>query len=386
MGSGEPFNNFVGRTIPLFDVIWGISSDAKDISVFNCCESMSINTSCPFPIARYDIQVVAVGKHIRSLDELGNYDIKAYIQELSYWFRPDCLHFEHEKYRYSYYIDQNQAHSTTVKLDDGCELKLQGETTVSHVKTGMRLEIEQRSTLNFLFSVPISMQNAKHKVFAFEQFLSFATLRPVQCDRFLLIDKDKKTDPSNDPTIEIYYKKDDRIEPPERFWEYLFVFETIKDSFPLIIGKWYTEKDMFPVRAHLIDSIGHKRVFCSADFLVVVQAVEGYYCRFKKDGLGLRSILSKLIDEFSDIFIMEISNSDIDCICDSRHYYSHLLPNGKKKHVVDGMELYNLNHKLRKLLLCCILQCVGFSNEEMNNIFSKSRNTFLRMINGEEKR
>jgi hypothetical protein len=62
-----------------------------------------------------------------------------------------------------------------------------------------------------------------------------------------------------------------------------------------------------------------------------------------------------------------------------------LLPPGKKEHVVDGHELYNLNHKLRKLLLCCMLNFVGFSNKEINGIFSKSHNSFLRMINGEKR-
>ena len=167
---------------------------------------------------------------------------------------------------------------------------------------------------------------------------------------------------------------------PERFWEYLFVYETIKDSFPSIIRRWYEEKNSFPIRSHLIDSVGHRGTFCSNDFLIVAQAVEGYYCRYKKDGLGITGILKNLRRDFSDIAILELSDEDIDCIRDSRHYFSHLLPPGKKEHVVDGLQLYNLNHKLRKLLLCCLLSFIGFSNEEINKIFAKSNNSFLRMI------
>ena len=158
------------------------------------------------------------------------------------------------------------------------------------------------------------------------------------------------------------------------------MYETIKDSFPTIIRKWYEEKNSFPIRAHLIDSVGHRGTFCSNDFLIVAQAVEGYYCRYKKDGLGITSILENLRQDFSDIAILELSDEDIACIRDSRHYFSHLLPPGKKEHVVDGLKLYDLNHKLRKLLLCCLLSFIGFSNEEINKIFSKSNNSFLRMI------
>ena len=95
--------------------------------------------------------------------------------------------------------------------------------------------------------------------------------------------------------------------------------------------------------------------------------------------------MSNLREEFKEISILEISDHDIDCIRDSRNYYSHLLPTGKKQNVVDGHELYDLNHKLRKLLLCCMLNFIGFDNNEINMIFSKSHNSYLRMINGKER-
>lgn len=385
LGIDDPISHFAGGIVPQHDVIWGISSEARKISVFNCYESMSFNTNCPFPVAKYSAQIVAVGKHIKSLDELGNYDVKAYIEELSYWFRPDCLQFNYDKQQYTCCANLKDTHHVITQIEDGCNLELQGEVKFSHNKTGMRVEFEQMSTLSFVFSNPISMRDAKRNAFIFEQFLSFATLTPVQYDRLLLIDKDKKPDPTKNWTIEIYDKKEYRTGDPARFWEYLFVFDTIKDTFPSIIRKWYAERDLFPIRAHLIDSVRHRGSFCSTDFLTIAQAVEGYYCRFKKDGLSLKTILVNLREDFSDITIIELSDYDIECVVDSRHYYSHLLPPGKKPNVVDGHELYNLNHKLRKLLLCCVLKFVGFSNGEINTIFSKSHNSYLRMISGEER-
>lgn len=380
LGSESPMDHFVGDGIVQHDVIWGISSESKKISIFNSHEAMTFNTNCPFSTAKYTAQVVAIGKHISSLDEVGNYDIKAYFEELPYWFRPNCLHFNMQEQKYTFCVDLDNANHVTVQIDDDCTLSLVGETNISHNKTGMRVEVEQISALKFAFSNLISMRDAKHKIFVFEQFLSFATLAPAKYKRFLLIDKDKQNDRTKNSTIEIYDEKESTLSKPERFWEYLFVYETIKDSFPSIIRRWYEEKNSFPIRAHLIDSVGHRGTFCSNDFLIVAQAVEGYYCRYKKDGLGITGILKNLRRDFSDIAILELSDEDIDCIRDSRHYFSHLLPPGKKEHVVDGLQLYNLNHKLRKLLLCCLLSFIGFSNEEINKIFAKSNNSFLRMI------
>ena len=385
LGSESPMDHFVGEEVVQHDVIWGISSKSKKISIFNSHEAMTFNTSCPFSTAKYTAQVVAVGKHIRSLDESGNYDVKVYIDELPYWFNPNCLHFDVKEKLFTWSADLNNAHHVSVQIEDGCNLELQGEVQFTHSRTGMRVEVEQLSTLYFIFTKPVSMQEAKSKVYAFEQFLSFATLTPVQYSHFQLVDRDKKPDPTKNWTIEIFDKKENSSGSPERFWEYLFVYETIKDSFPSIIRKWYEEKNSLPIRAHLIDSVGHRGTFCSNDFLIVAQAVEGYYCRYKKDGLGITNILENLRQDFSDIAILELSDEDIDCIRDSRHYFSHLLPPGKKEHVVDGLQLYDLNHKLRKLLLCCLLNIVGFSNEEINKIFSQSHNSYLRMI-GKSKR
>lgn len=376
----NPIIHLATQQVPHYDVIWGISSNAKKISLFNSYESISFNTACPFPLAKYNIQIVAVGKHIKSLNELGNYDIKAYFKELPYWFRPNCIHFDGEEKKYNYVVDFKKANHTTIKIDDNCILRLEGETNISNDKFGMRVQIEQTSTLKFELSAPISIRDAQHQIFIFEQFLSFATLSSVHTKQLLLIDNDKKTDPTQNYTIEIYDKKEKASSKPERFGKYLFVYETIKDAFPAIIKKWYAEKDFSPIRAHLIDSIRHTGLFCSTDFLNIAQAVDGFYCRFRKDGVGLREILDNLRREFVDIQILELSDNDINCICDSRNYYSHLLPPGKKKHVVDGLELYNLNHKLRKLLLCCILNFVGFNNDEINVIFNKSNNSCLDMI------
>jgi len=384
LGSDNPLSHFAGSSVPRYDVILGISSEAHDISIFNCQESISLNTSSSFALAQYSAQVVAVGRHIRSLEEVGNYDVTAYIEELSYWFKPHCLHIDLEEQRYTCSALIKNTPNITVQIEDGCSLKIEGESQFSTSKTGMRIEFEQKSSLNFLFSNPISLREAKHIVFLFEQFLSFATLTPVQSYRLLLIDKDKKSDPTENCRIEIYDDNyDKRTSKSERSWEYLFVYDTIENAFPSIIHKWFAEKEMAPIRAHLIDSVKNRGVFSSVDFLIVVQAVEGYYSRFIKDGPRLKEILLKLREKFSDIAVLELSDCDIDCICDSRHYYSHLLPTGKKPNVKDGTELYKLNHKLRKLLLCCMLNFVGFNNDEINRIFKKSNNSYLRKIEDE---
>lgn len=360
--------------------IWGVDSNDTPISAFGFEVGISQNTSCSFSIVRYNVQVAVIGAHLKSWDEKRNYNVKVCIPELSLWYRPNCLKFCQQGNGISWTTNTGDANEVSVPIEDGCQLQIASQIKIIEDNYGLKMEIEQESMLHFDFSFPISMQEAKRKVFSFEQFLSFATLTPIQCSHFWLIDKDEKT---TGKAIEVIERKYPR-KVNDRFWEYLFLFDTIKDSFSKIITKWFGEKELFPIRTHLIDSISHKGYFEANDFLIVVQAIEGFYYRFRKED-KLSNIIDNLINEFSDIRIQEISKNDIPSIRDTRNHLSHLLPSEKKKHVLHGKELYNLNHKLRKLLICCVLNLIGFSNEEMNNLFDHSRNSYLRMINGEQR-
>ena len=81
--------------------------------------------------------------------------------------------------------------------------------------------------------------------------------------------------------------------------------------------------------------------------------------------------------EFSDVRCVEMEEDDYQKIVDSRHYYSHLLPPGKKTHVVQGKELYELDFKLRKILLCCVLNFMGLDNSTIDCFVAKSNNHML---------
>ena len=109
------------------------------------------------------------------------------------------------------------------------------------------------------------------------------------------------------------------------------------------------------------------------DFIIVVQALEGFCSRFRKES-NLTDMINLLIAEFSDIDKLQGDTINIKEVVDSRHYYSHFMDRKKKKNILDGYELYKLTVKLKKLLVCCLLNFVGFDNNEINMILKKSNN------------
>jgi hypothetical protein len=89
---------------------------------------------------------------------------------------------------------------------------------------------------------------------------------------------------------------------------------------------------------HLVESIKHKSIFSSIDFLIVIQALEGFCTRFKKeeikddDGrITLGDMLKVIISEFSCIDKIKDDDICVQEVVDSRHYYSHFMDRSKKE-------------------------------------------------------
>src|SRR5690554_2234229 len=104
----------------------------------------------------------------------------------------------------------------------------------------------------------------------------------------------------------------------------------------MILQKWFADKeDIAPIHAHIMESIKPKNVFSSVDFLIVVQAIEGYYTRFRKKD-SLTNILKNIILEFSFVNKIKKDNLNIEEVRDSRHYYSHFMKKSEKPQAKEG--------------------------------------------------
>ena len=81
-----------------------------------------------------------------------------------------------------------------------------------------------------------------------------------------------------------------------------------------------------------------------------------------------------LLDAFKDVDVIKACNIDPDILTQTRHKYSHLIPDGDKKitKAVEGEELYWLTQKCIVLLACCILNMLGLTIEEINTCCNKS--------------
>lgn len=372
-------------------IILGATSDAKDITLINNFRSISLNFSAQFPIIRYSCQYLIVGGHINGLDDARFFKSVVRLPLLGEWCPPSQIHTpifqgkdeqgnkgQSVTIQFSTQKDQ-MAH---IDIDSNTTLTIEGE--VMYQGDHFEPQFSQYTFLQLNKKNKSSIKDFLKDIFLFEQFLSIATLDSVLCSKILLFDDENyqeytSGDKYYHPIELIYVQREYLVPKIKKAYDFLFDFKSIKDDISYIIKKWYTENsDIAPIRQHLVESIKPKRVFSSTDFLIVIQAIEGFYYRFRRDdNESLRNVLSNLISEFSDIDILNNNEINISQVVDSRHYYSHFMNKSKKTNALDGWELYKLTKQIRLLLICCVLNFMGFDNSAINMILKQSYNSLL---------
>lgn len=397
-GSQDPFEAVLDDAVE--QVIYGEESGAKEITLINCRKSGSCNFDCSFPIIRYSASILIHDKHVASLDQKCNYTAVVRFPELSYWCIPSAIETRYqtvngriEEISLSYKCAVEPKDTiVSVTLDDGTVLSINQGVNYSSGDLCLRPELKQYSYLEITNPEGLSINEISHLVHRFEMFLSMATFRSVNHEELYLKDPDICQEMRDGRKIFFPIHLYDSYSIEENsskinMINFLFSYKTISDEFPELIRKWMSNTgNMQPIMSHLVDSIAYKRVFSSVDFLVVIQAIEGFWWRFKDDeykrwnGIGkkrqtpLETILKELLKEFDDVPAVHKLDLGVSSAVDSRHVYSHLLEKGAKPDALDGADLLFLTRKLRVLLICCILSHYGLSHNKLTTIFDNCHN------------
>ncbi len=383
-------------------ILYGKTSDAKDITLLQCRQSFSLNFSARFPILRFTCDYMIVGKHILGLDEKCQYWAMVRIPELTYWCHPEAIGLNYlngdgEKdisrialsFNIKYRDEENIIDE--VQINENTSIVLLRGVNFNESEQRLRPKIEQYTYIEVRKKNTTSIKDLLSDIFMFEQFLSFATLKIVKCSSITLYNQKQYQEGKGQKyykAIEVihpFFDRQDLKSQPTKAYDFLFNHATIKEIYPEILKKWYNEPmELAPIRGHLISSLEKKRVYSSVDFLIVVQAIDGFYRRFRsakyrkehniegKASSKLHPMLTELLSEFSDIDLLKRNTIDIDAVVDSRIYFSHFMPKTSNLKSIDGWELLEEARKLRILLLCCVLSLLGFNNDQINDVLNKS--------------
>lgn len=358
----------------------------KDVSLYHCHPAVSLNFSSSFPITRYTCRYSFIGIHVESMETASFFRAYVDYDELTSFLPPRNVQTVYGDSSISINIDTSRDKDAmaTIHLDDGVTLKLnQG---VSYQPNYPKVIIDQSTYLE-VQKEGLSGNMVLSSARKFERFLTLAMLAPVEHGKIVVYSKEYCQTLNNGETyyhpIEfisyLYQYKEKRVEEISRH-EMLFDFTDVQQKFEEMYRLYYSDRNIAQIWTNLIDSLEKKRVYSSNDFLVVAQAVDGFSICFRKE-MGFLDQCKALRDEFHDVEKVSISDSELESIKSSRHYYSHILSIDKKAktHVLEGIDLYKLTRKLRVLLICCILNFLGFDNGLINKLLNQCYNPLLKI-------
>lgn len=369
-------------------VIWGRcyaeNNHMKDISLFSCNSAITFNFSSSFPITRYTCGYAFIGYHGSSVNDRLFFKASIDFEELVHWCPPRNMQMTVLKDKITYDVDlstDSDSVISSVLFNNGMQLSLiKGISCIPEypetiIKQSTYLEIIKDS-----LSANDTLLQARH----FERFLSVAILTPLEHGTIRLFSKEciqMSGDSEIYHPVEFVVPLYQSLQPVkiQRPYDFLFDFKEIEAEFRSLYVKFCSDKNISQIWDNLIISLEKRRVYSSQDFLNVVQALDGFAIRYRKES-SFEKQLTSLRNEFYNIDRVTLTDDDLRATTGSRHYFSHILKLEKKqdKSALDGIELYNLTKKLRVLLICCMLNFLGLPNDRINEILNSCNAPIIR--------
>lgn len=376
--------------LPREHAIWGRCYDNQKkgyrITILDSFASYSINFGLGFPLVRYSGGSVLIGIHILSEEDQSFSRSLVHFPALTEWCPPGTVHSVHKHNSITVAVDTTRGEGavlSSLALDNGTVVNLL--KGASYTTDQYKYVIEPESLLE-IKKEGISVRRVFAIVRQFEEFLSFATLCPLEHSRIVLFSEQEVQVMDNG---ERYYHSIELVTRLEitnpsldfKPHTFLFRYRDVESDFADLFKRFYSSAPIKQIWDNMLDSLENKRIFTSNDFLIVVQAIDGFSLRFREETNFLAQIRA-LRDEFKDIKKLSLTDEDLLVIRGSRHYYSHILKmdQKEKKQVADGMELFNITEKLRILLICCLLSFLGMDNERINALLNNCHNSLLQNI------
>lgn len=345
-------------------VLWGKDSNGNIYTLFNVAmrEKPYWDSSC----VTYVVGMILIGEHVLSPSEEWSKKCTINFPYLNNW-----LYYETQNYIKSFYSENslllqsefNNRILFEVVTKEKANLRLYYNNRVELDIEGYK--VKRTPYFSIEVSTPKSIEYYLKLIGEFEQFLSIALFSEQYHSEieFWVGNGNKRKN------CRLLVKQEPSTNPA---FSSLIKFVPLKKKMPLMLLLWHENFDkVAPISGYLIDSIQKKHTFDVPDFLIIAQALDGYYKRFVnvKNLKGCRGYelgIKTLLEQFADVDCIKKCKIDPKVLTHSRDKYSHLLLDTDKPYAVSGWDLYWLTEKCKVLLTCCILNLLGLTNEEIN--------------------
>ncbi len=182
-------------------VIYGKTSDAKEVTLLQCFQCSSINFSSDFPIVTYNCSYLIIGKHINSLDEQARYWVSFRIPELTYWCHPGALtntvKFDENggkitqmSIAFNSVNNNNEDVISNVKIDNNTSVLIKRGVYFDGTTYLLNPQFEQYTYVDIIKQSAVSINELLIDIHTFERFISLATFSVVKSSDITFFDKE----------------------------------------------------------------------------------------------------------------------------------------------------------------------------------------------------
>jgi len=397
------------------EIILGTTSNGKNITLHKCFETKSSVSLPGFQISSFYANVIFIGAHFQKSEDIKFKNISVHYSHLDEWTNIsgfDIQYLPEREVAVKYKVPE----SIKASINDDYNIHIifraeypvrstvQKEANIKQI-TYIKIEASQEKILEEYWKTMYQIQN----------FLSLGVMSPVYpltIEGTTEVNKTIIESKTYYPPVKIVYRLGDvRIVSKTLLpFDMLFTFRDISDRFEGFLKNWFGRAELLePVYDLYFGTLYNPRMYLQHWFLSLVQAIESYHRRVMKnhelpeeehnkriaeilsmapekhvDWLkgelvysnepSLRSRLREIFEKYSDIVKDFIEDKDafIQKVVITRNYLTHYDSNLKEQ-AAKGKELYQVTQKLRISLEICLLTELGFSLEDIRNLFSRNR-------------
>ena len=352
-------SNFHSKHYCQNKIMWGKDANRHIFTLFNV--TMKEHRMGDLTCTKFVVGLILMGEHVLSIEETHFNSCIVQFPYLRNWAFHNNITPSNAGTSI-YFKSPLRANKLLETVnDDGACWRLWQEQSIK--RTIHDLTIIQTTTLEIEAIKALSIRSYLKQIEEFAQFLSIALYGDQNPTEVKFVNKE-----SGYESI-LLFKKDASVNP-DIFT--LIKFDLLKEKLPTMLNQWHNNFDKIaPISSYLIDSLQKKSRFDVPDFLIVAQALDGYFKRFenKKDGKDHQKYedgIKILLKQFEDVECIQKCHIDPQVLTQSRDKYSHLLLDEDKPLAAEGEDLYWLTEKCKILLTCCILNMLGLTNKEIN--------------------
>lgn len=344
-----------------YDVILGEALGGALYTLFGVTSLREIN----FSKTTLSVNYILIGKHVKSLNEACFNTCMVKFPFLNRWALDSRITGGANQQQTVLSLDLGARPAFfSMEMEKDLRIMLWGQLTDNIT----RYSITANQYTHFTIDTPKddSVSRYLDAISEFSHFLSIALFAEQHPSEIIFANKG----------VSINYQLLYTTRPSKEPWVLpLIKFDELINRIPEVLKSWHGNYvRVSPISHYLIRAISKNNSFDTPDFLTIAQALDGYFKRFvnNRDGKDTRQYkqqIEKLLKKFKGVDVIKKINLDAEVLTQTRHKYSHLIPDEEakiSKALEEGEPLYWLTQKCIVLLTCCILDMLGLSTEEIN--------------------